>query len=101
MTTRMVIEFEAEQGYRSVLSAIEAYKARLHTAVERSRRLLVSFETKYGVDTETFLSGWTAEDLERGDLEYVEWAGEAKLLAGLEEELGELEQARYELPGLP
>lgn len=97
----MVIEFEAEHGYRSVLSAIEAYKARLHAAVERSRRLLTGFETKYGIDTDTFLNEWSAEDLEGGDLEYIEWAGEARLLGGLEEELGELEQARYELPGLP
>lgn len=100
MTTRLVIEFEAEHGYRSVLSAIEAYKSRLHTALERSRRLLARFETKYGVDTETFLSAWAAEDLEGGDLEYVEWTGGARLLAGLERELSELEQARYELPGL-
>jgi hypothetical protein len=39
-----------------------------------------------------------AEDLEGGDLEYVEWAGEARLLAGLEGELTELEHARYQLP---
>lgn len=31
-------------------------------------------------------------------MEYVEWAGEAKLLAGLESELAELENARYQLP---
>ena len=41
-----------------------------------------------------------AEDLSGGDMEYVEWAGEAKLLGNLETELAELEQARYELPGL-
>ena len=40
----------------------------------------------------------TAEDLAGGDLEYVEWAGEAKLLAGLEAELRELEDARCYLP---
>ena len=39
----------------------------------------------------------TAEDLSGGDLEYVEWAGEAGLLEGLESELKELENARYEL----
>jgi len=38
-----------------------------------------------------------AEDLEGGDLEYVEWAGEAKLLEGLEMELKELVHARYQL----
>lgn len=97
----MVIEFEAEQGYRSVLSAIEAYKLRLHMAADRSQRLLNVFETKYGVDTETFLNEWTAEDLDGFDMEYVEWAGEAKLLAGLQQELDELDQARYELPEIP
>jgi hypothetical protein len=35
--------------------------------------------------------------LRGGDIEYVEWAGEAKLLAGLETELQELENARYQL----
>jgi hypothetical protein len=40
----------------------------------------------------------TAEDLTGGGLEYVEWAGEAKLLQGLEAELRELEDARHQLP---
>jgi hypothetical protein len=38
-----------------------------------------------------------AEDLHGGDLEYVEWAGEAKLLEGLEAELRELEHASYHI----
>ena len=40
----------------------------------------------------------SAEDLSGGDLEYVEWAGEAKLLAGLEAKLRRLENARIQLP---
>ncbi len=40
----------------------------------------------------------TAEDLEGGDLEYVEWAGEAKLLEALKAGLLELEYAKYHLP---
>ncbi len=40
----------------------------------------------------------TAEDLIGGDLEYVEWAGESKLLKGLEVEFGELEHAHVQLP---
>mgnify|MGYP007112948611 CR=1 FL=1 len=58
------------------------------------------FEERHGVSTEHFLTHMAAEDLAGGDLEYVEWAGEAKLLGSLETELGELEQARYELPEL-
>jgi len=32
----------------------------------------------------------TAEDLHDGDIEYVEWAGEAQLLQGLETELASI-----------
>ena len=39
----------------------------------------------------------TAEDLEAGDLEYVDWAGEAKLLEGMEAELMELDHASCQL----
>lgn len=100
MTTRMIIEFEAEQGYQSVLSAIDAYKSRLKAGISRTRRQLASFEGRYGVNTDFFVTNMAAEDLERGDLEYVEWAGEAQLLTSLEQELAELEKARFELPGL-
>ena len=44
MTTRMVIEFDEAQAYRSVLSAIDAYKQRLRAGVARGRRQLTLFE---------------------------------------------------------
>ena len=50
------------------------------------------------VSTDIFLQEMAAEDLIGGDLEYVEWAGEAKLLEGLETELRELEDVRYRIP---
>lgn len=96
----MIIEFEAEQGYQSVMSAIDAYKSRLKASIARTRRQLAGFEERYGVDTGFFVANLTAEDLEGGDLEYVEWAGEAGLLMSLESELVELEKARFELSGL-
>ncbi len=101
MTTRLIIEFEAEQGYQSVLSAIDAYKQRLKASIARTHRKLADFEARYGVGTEQFMTSFTAEDLEGGDLEYVDWAGEAKMLSRLENELIELEKARFELPSLP
>ncbi len=73
-------------------------KARLRASIERTRGRLAQFEQRYGVDTAHFLQEMAAEDLEGGDLEYVEWAGEAKLLEGLEAELTEVEHARYQLP---
>ena len=98
MSVQMVIEVRERQGAQPVIQAIESYKARLRAGIERTRRRLARFERQYGVDTAHFLQKMAAEDLKGGDLEYVEWAGEAKLLEGLEAELTELEHARYQLP---
>ena len=98
MSVQVVIELSDQQGVQAVLQALETYKARLRASVERTRRRLSEFEQRYGVTTEYFLGEMTAEDLSGGDLEYVEWAGEARLLAGIEAELSELEHARYQLP---
>ncbi len=95
---QMVIEVRDEQGAHVVVQALEAYKSSLRSGIERTKRRLATFESRYGVDTARFLREMTAEDLAGGDLEYVEWAGEAKLLEGLNVELKELENARYQLP---
>lgn len=97
MTVQMVIEVQDHQGAQTILQALNGYKARLRSGIERTKRRLTSFETRYGVDTAHFLREMTAEDLAGGDMEYVEWAGEARLLEGLTAELKELEHARYRL----
>jgi hypothetical protein len=98
MSVQLVIELRDREGAQTVLQALDAYKERLRASIERTKRRLTEFETRYGKDTAHFLHDMTAEDLTGGDLEYVEWAGEAKLLAGLEVELRELEDARCHLP---
>jgi hypothetical protein len=98
MSVQMVIEFADRQGAQVAVQALETYKAHLRATIERTRLHLAEFEQRYGVTTAHFLERMTAEDLKGGDLEYVEWAGEARLLIGLEGELGELEHARYQLP---
>jgi hypothetical protein len=97
MAVRLVIELQEKQGAQPVLQAIEAYKLRLRAGIDRARRRLAEREERYGVTSEQFLQEMAAEDLEGGDLEYVAWAGEAKLLIGLQRELDELEHARYQL----
>ena len=97
MTVQMVIEVQNRQGAQAVVQALDTYKVRLRSGIERTKRRLATFETRYGVDTGHFLREMAAEDLAGGDLEYVEWAGEAKLLEGLSAELGELEHVRYRL----
>jgi len=98
MGIRMVIELPDRGSVQTVVQALEAYKVHLRVSIARTKRRLAMFEARYGVDTAHFLREMTAEDLLGGDLEYVEWAGEAKLLAGLESELRELEHASYYIP---
>lgn len=63
----------------------------LRASIQRTRDHLDKFERKYDVSTERFFVEMTADEMDGGDLEYVEWAGEAKLLRGLEAELNELD----------
>lgn len=98
MSVQMVIELRDREGAQTILQALDAYRVRLRAGIERTRRRLAEFETRYGMETARFLQEMAAEDLTGGDLEYVEWAGEAKLLEGLEAELRELEDARCQLP---
>lgn len=97
MSVRMIIEVSNASGAQTVLQALDAYKQRLRAGIERTRQRLTTFEVRYGVNTDHFLKEMTAEELEGGDLEYVEWAGEVKLLAQLKTELLELEDARCQL----
>jgi hypothetical protein len=97
MSVQMVIEMRHEQGQQSVLSALEAYKQRLQASIVHGQRRLTEFEVRYSVATDYFLANMTAEDLQGGDQEYVDWAGEARLLKGLQSELDELENARFQL----
>lgn len=98
MSVEMVIELKEKKSAQAVVQAVEFYKRRLKANIARTQRRLQRFEDRYAVGTAHFLETMTAEDLNGGDIEYVEWAGEALLLQGLETELAELEYANYRLP---
>lgn len=97
MSIEMVIELPDRRTAQTVQHVLASHQMRLRSSIQRTRRRLASFEERYGTSTGRFLAAMTAEDLHGGDLEYVEWAGEAKLLEGLEQELRELENARIQL----
>ncbi len=60
------------------------------------QKRLVAFEEKYGVSSVVFMDEWTAENLEGQDIEYVEWAGEIKLVSRLKERLAILKDIEYD-----
>ena len=55
MSIQFVIEMPREQTAQSVMRALDLYKARLRNGVERTRRRLADFETRYEVTTAHFL----------------------------------------------
>ena len=56
---------------------------------------LKHFESKYGITSEQFKQTWSAEDLEGGDIEYVEWSGEYQLALLVWEKLQILKSLIY------
>jgi hypothetical protein len=94
MTT---LTFPDESSLRPVREAIEQQHISLQHAFERTQRKLQEFEQRYNVATAYFLEAMTAEDLRGGDLEYVEWAGEAQMLTSLQHDIAALEYARSNL----
>jgi hypothetical protein len=84
---------------RSVLhlvhTAVDAEIQRLTVGISLAEQRLSVFEGKYHVSSEVFIETFTSEDLEGGDDEYVEWAGEYKLRVRLQEHLRQLQEVEY------
>lgn len=95
---QLVLELPDQAEAALVLNALEGYRARLRLALAASAQALSDFERRYGTTTGLFLSEMAAEDLRGGDDEYVQWAGEAKLLNRLEAEIRCLEGIRCDVP---
>jgi hypothetical protein len=70
---------------------IENEIRRLELALKTAQKCLLPFERKYSVTSEQFMATMTAEDLDGGDDEYVQWAGEYILMQRLEKKLQHLQ----------
>lgn len=78
-----------------IQSAIEAEINRLELAVKNAQKRLNLFEQKYGISSEQFITKMAAEDLEGGDDEYIQWAGEYQLTQKLIKKLNQLQGIEY------
>jgi hypothetical protein len=75
--------------------ALESEKSRIRYSLELTRERLKKFEQKYNISSQIFINQWSAEDLQGGDREYVEWAGEYQFSLILNERLAALESIEY------
>ena len=86
MTTLTLQLPDAHSTY-VISRALETYAQRLQNSAARTQRKLNLFEQRYQFSTAQLLAEKTADDLSGGDMDYIEWAGEAKILEGLNEEI--------------
>ena len=78
-----------------VKAAIAAEIKRLEIGLHRTEQQIAAFEGKYRVSSEAFQKEIAAEDLEEGDREYVEWAGELKIREKIVADLQKLRAIEY------
>jgi hypothetical protein len=95
MTILHIESTKSEAVLHLVRSAVESEILRFKMALQSAEQRLALFEQKYGVTSEHFMAHFTAEDLEGGDDEYVQWAGEYRLMERLEEKLRHLQEIEY------
>ncbi len=100
----IILSIQSKQDDGNILhlikSAIQAEIARLKLGLDMAAKRLLPFEKKYGISSEQFMSQFTAEDLEGGDDEYVNWAGEYQLKQRLEQKLAQLNEIEYDRSGI-
>lgn len=68
---------------------------RLENSQRLARKRLDYFEEKYQQRSSQFQDALAAEDMEGGDLEYVEWMGEYQFFLELEEKIQSLKSLKY------
>ncbi|MBF2057022.1 MAG: hypothetical protein IGQ45_07320 [Cyanobacterium sp. T60_A2020_053] len=78
-----------------VKTAINSEINNLQYSIKKTSRILKNFETKYQISSEIFLNQYTAEDLDGGDEEYIEWLGEIKIKEKLTKSLEKLQEIEY------
>jgi hypothetical protein len=101
MSTIFIEPVEKSRDTMSLVkSAIEREINTLGLALKMADGRLTPFEKKYGVTSDYFMTQMAAEDLDHGDEEYVQWAGEYKLKLRLQEKLARLQEINYSDPGL-
>ncbi|MCB0001940.1 MAG: hypothetical protein KDI12_16965 [Anaerolineae bacterium] len=101
MTTLIVEPVDrAQQLLPLVRAAVDGEILRLELALSLARERLMPFEQRYGVSSEHFIADMVAEDLEGGDEEYVQWAGEYRLMERLEDKLTRLQEVEYDDSGV-
>ncbi len=79
----------------AIKTAISSEIKRLEIGLRKTALQIGKFEKKYGVTSAVFRRKFTAEDLQGGDREYIEWMGELQLRQRITSDLKNLKVIKY------
>ena len=83
------------EASRLLRTAVESKVRRLRLGIEATEARLRALERRHGTMSAEAMATAAAEDLVGGDLDYVEWLGEWRMLQQLKQDLGQLEAIEY------
>lgn len=93
---KLQIQSDKEDGIIDIIrAAISAEIKRLEIGLRKTNTQIEKFETEYKVTSEVFQKEFSAENLKKGDQEYIEWAGKLKIREKITEDLRKLKEIEY------
>src|SRR3972149_11691864 len=93
---KLHIQSDTKDGVVDVIkNAVSAEIKRLEIGLYKTNKQIEKYETEYNVTSEIFQKKFSAENLEKGDQEYIEWAGELKIREKIMADLKKLKEIEY------
>lgn len=93
---RLKIQFDAKEGALDIVqTAFFSEVKRLEIGLHRTERHIERFEKEYNATSDVFQRDFAAEDIKKGDQEYIEWAGEIKVKEMILRDLNNLKGNQY------
>ena len=94
--TKLQVQSDANENALDIIkAAIAAEVKRLEIGLQKTNRQIKRFEKRYGVTSDRFQKEFTAERMEKGDEEYIRWAGELQIRARIETDLKHLKDIEF------
>jgi len=93
---KLQIQSDTKDGVIDIIrAAISSEIKRLEIGLYKTNKQIEKYETEYNVTSEVFQKEFSAEDMRKGDQEYIEWAGELENREKITSDLKKLKEIEY------
>jgi len=93
---KLQIQSDTKDGVIDIVqAAISSEIKRLEIGLYKTKKQIEKYEIEYNVTSKVFQKELSAEDMRKGDQEYIEWAGELKIREKIMADLKKLKEIEY------